>query len=225
MSPTVTLQVQVVTLSANSALSGEFIVVYPGIGSSAPLAHDAPQETFATAIQSLGSDIGKVLTVSRERTGVRGYSWTVTFNDLSVGDCPQMIPENVSLKTRGNGTFALGAQTLVNGSKGIGGTFELKFSEDGDGSQDQSTGPLNHDSTARELEIAIEALDNVRDVSVNLELLHGGDGGRVFSIIWPRGAGDIAKLRVNGTGLLPRPGYTNMEVSAGTLAYVNEVGR
>lgn len=216
---------QIVTLSAGSALSGEFIIIYPGIGSTAPLAHDAPEETFATAIQSLGSDVGNSLTVSRERTGVRGYVWTVTFGDLSVGDCPQMIPENVSLKTRGNGTFALGAQTLVNGSKGIGGTFELNFLKDGHGSQVQSTGPLNHDVTARELEIALEALDNIGDVSVDVELLNGGDGGRVFSIIWPQGAGDIAKLRVNGTGLSPRPSSTNMEVSNGPLAYVIEVGR
>lgn len=114
------------TLAANAALSGEFTLIYPGVGSTAPLAHDAPAEGLASALRALGSEVGEAVSVSRERTGVRGYSWTVTFDDLSAGDRPQLMATSVSLATRATGgVLALQVDTVTNGTDAIGGTFEV----------------------------------------------------------------------------------------------------
>lgn len=204
-----------ITLAADSALSGEFMVTYPGIGSTAPIAYDASDEVFAASLRAVGSDIGETLTVSRQRTGVRGYSWTVTFDDLSTGDRPQLTAANVSLQTRDYGQLAIEVETLANGSDAIGGTFELAFPSplEGYGAEAEFTGPLNHDVSARELEIALEALPGIDDVTVGVELLDGGDSGRIFTVVWPAGTGNVRGLYANGTGLTP----------AASMVYVNEV--
>ncbi|CAM9618643.1 unnamed protein product, partial [Ectocarpus sp. 13 AM-2016] len=124
-------QVQVVTLAANEALSGEFTVTYPDVGSTEPLAHDVSAEAFASAIRALDPDDigGAGVTVSRSRTGVRGYAWTVTFDDLGAGDRPQLVATaDASLKTRTtSGTLSLEVETMTDGVAGIGGTFEISF--------------------------------------------------------------------------------------------------
>lgn len=72
-------QIQKVTLAADTALSGEFTLSYPDVGSTAPLAHDASAEVLASALRALGSEIGDPLSVSRERTGIS----FVQFNFIS----------------------------------------------------------------------------------------------------------------------------------------------
>lgn len=147
-----------VTLAADAALSGEFTATYPGAGSTAPLAHDVSAETFASAIRALGSssddDVGGAVTVSRSRTGVRGYAWTVTFDDLKAGDHPQLIVvANASLETRAtDGVFALDVETVTDGIEAIGGTFELTFLDyNNDGTEVYSSGALSYDAPAREV--------------------------------------------------------------------------
>ncbi|CAM9254235.1 unnamed protein product, partial [Hapterophycus canaliculatus] len=167
-----TAEIQVVTLAANEALSGEFTVTYPGLGSTAPLAHDASSEVFASAIRALDAEdiIGTAVTVSRSRTGVRGYAWTVTFDDLSVGDRPQLVATaNASLETRtAGGTLSLEVDTVEDGVAGIGGTFEIYSGSavTGSGAED-FTGPLTAKNvSAREVEVAVEALYGIGDVAV-----------------------------------------------------------
>lgn len=83
------------------------------------------------------------------------------------------------------------------------------------------TGPLAHDSPAPEVEAALEALTGIDDVAVDVELLHGGHGGRIFSVVWPMDAGsrNVPQLRVNGSGLTP----AGSEEEAAAVAFVNEV--
>lgn len=215
-----------VTLAANEALSGEFTVTYPDVGSTEPLAHDVSAEAFASAIRALDpDDIGVAgVTVSRARTGVRGYAWTVTFDDLGAGDRPQLVATaDASLETRTtSGTLSLEVETLTDGVAGIGGTFEISF--DGDATE-ESTGPLAaHNVSAREVEAAIEALSGAGDVTVQVELLDGGDGGRVFTVTWPVGRSNVPALRVNGSALTPTVGDVGGVVLEAAVAYVNEVG-
>lgn len=212
------------TLAADAALSGEFTVSYPGIGSTKPLAHDCSSEVFASAMRALGSDIGGAVTVSRVRTGVRGYAWAVTFDDLSAGDRPELVvTANASLETRAvGGVFSLGVETVIDGVQSIGGTFEIATNIGFNEAGAEFTGALSYDISARELEAAIEALVGVGDVTVDVELLHGGDGGRIFSVEWPVDQGNVPMLRVNGSGLTPTIG--DVGVSEAAIAYVNEVG-
>lgn len=218
---------QRVTLAADSALSGEFSLTYPGVGSTAPLAHHVSSEVLEAAVRALGSEIGGAITVSRARTGVRGYAWMVTFDHLGVGDRPQMIATNVSLQARDGGRVALQVDTLINGTAAISGTFELgmfEVSPGGNGRDPETTGPLSHDAPAWEVEAALEALDLIDDVSVDVELLDEGDRGRIFSVSWPLGVGNIPPLRVNGSGLEPGAGFvSNGTSSSRAVAYVNEV--
>lgn len=213
-----------VTLSADAALSGAFTVTYPGIGSTEPLAHDASSEVFASAIRALGSDIGREVTISRSRTGVRGYAWTVTFEDLEAGNRPQLVATaNSSLETRASdGVFLLKVETVTDGVGVIRGTFDIAFGEDEIGGYAQSTGPLSYDVSAREVEVAVEALSGVGDVTVGVKLLDGGDRGRIFTVTWPASRGNVPLLRVNGSGLTPTAEEAGESEAA--VAYVNEVG-
>lgn len=213
-----------VTLAADAALSGEFILTYPGVGSTEPLAHDASSKVFASAIRALDIGTGGDVTVSRSRTGVRGYAWTVTFEDLSAGDRPQLVATaKSSLETRAvTGTFALDVETITDGVEAIGGTFEIAFSADNVGPGGEFTGALPYDVSAREFEAAIEGLAGVDDVTVDVELLDGGDGGRTFSVGWPERQGNVPMLRVNGSGLTPPVDQVGISIAA--RAYVNEVG-
>lgn len=86
-----------------------------------------------------------------------------------------------------------------------------------------ATGPLPHDASAREMEGALEALQGVGDVTVGVELLHGGDGGRVFSVMWPEGSGNVPTLRIDGSGLTPAAETTGDKSRQASVAYVNEV--
>lgn len=217
-------QVQIVTLSADAALSGEFTVTYPGVGSTEPLAHDASSEVFASAIRALGSDIGREITISRSRTGVRGYAWTVTFDDLEAGNRPQLVATaNSSLETRASdGELLLSVETVTDGVGVVRGTFDIAFGVEEVEGNTGSTGPLPYDVSAREVEVAIEALSGVGDVTVDVELLDGGDRGRIFTVAWPASRGNIPLLRVNGSGLTPTADDTGESEAA--VAYVNEVG-
>lgn len=92
--------------------------------------------------------------MSRSRTGVRGYAWTVAFEDLKAGDRPQLIVvANASLETRATGgVFALDVETVTDGVEAIGGTFELTFLDDrNDDTEVYSSGPLSYDAPAREV--------------------------------------------------------------------------
>lgn len=217
-------QVQIVTLSADAALSGEFTVTYPGVGSTEPLAHDASSEVFASAIRALGSDIGRGITISRSRTGVRGYAWAVTFDDLEGGNRPQLVATaNSSLETRASdGELLLSVETVTDGVEVVRGTFDIAFGVEEVESNTESTGPLPYDVSAREVEVAIGALSGVGDVTVDVELLDGGDRGRIFTVAWPASRGNIPLLRVNGSGLTPTADETGEFEAA--VAYVNEVG-
>lgn len=212
------------TLSADTALSGEFTVTYPGIGSTEPLAHDASSEVFASAIRALGSDIGREVTISRSRTGVRGYAWTVTFNDLEAGNRPQLVATaNSSLETRASdGVLLLDVDTVTDGVGVIRGTFDIALRVEEAEDNTESTGPLAYDVSAREVEVAIEALSGVGDVTVGVELLDGGDRGRIFTVAWPAIRGNIPLLRVNGSGLTPTADEAGESEAA--VAYVNMVG-
>lgn len=217
-------QVQIVTLSADAALSGEFTVTYPGIGSTEPLPHDASSEVFASAIRALGSNIGREVTISRSRTGVRGYAWTVTFDDLDAGNRPQLVATaNSSLETRASdGALLLDVETVTDGVGVVRGTFDIAFGVEEFEGNIESTGPLPYDVSAREVEVAIEALSSVGDVSVDVELLDGGDRGRMFIVSWPASRGNMPLLHVNGSGLTPTADETGESEAA--VAYVNEVG-
>lgn len=98
---------------------------------------------------------------------------------------------------------------------------QVEFSEsDADGGSSTEvwgTGPLAHDSSAREVEAALEALTGIGDVAVHVELLDGGYEGRIFSVVWPVVVGNVPKLNVNGSGLTPGSD------EAAAVAYVNEV--
>lgn len=72
-----------------------------------------------------------------------------------------------------------------------------------------------------QVEAAIEALTGVGDVTVDVELLDEGDGGRVFTVAWPTWRGDVPLLRVNGSGLTPAADAVGASEAA--VAYVNEV--
>lgn len=224
------LQVQIVTLAADEALSGEFTVTYPGAGTTAPLAHDASSEVFLSAIRALDDPddipIGSV-TVSRSRTGVRGYSWTVTFDHLG-GDRPQLVvAATASLETRTTaGTFSLEVDTVTDGAQAIGGSFEITFSDTAAGVlEEESTGPLvAHNVSAREVEAAVEAMSGVGDVSVDVELMDGGDGGRIFTVTWPQGRGNVPALGVNGAGLTPTLSDVGGVASEAAMAFVDQVG-
>lgn len=185
---------------------------------------------FASAIRALGSDgsIGDSVTVSRSRTGVRGYAWSVTFDDLGVGDHPQLVAvANASLETRTTGgSFSLEVDTVTDGVAAIGGSFEASFINAGavGDETEEFTGPLAaHNVSAREVEAAIEALTGVGDVTVDVELLNGGEGGRVFTVTWPSGRGNVPALRVNGSGLTPTLDDVGGVPSEAAAAYVNEV--
>lgn len=171
--------------------------------------------------------VGTAVTVSRSRTGVRGYSWTVTFDDLWVGNQPQLVATaNASLATRtADGTLSLEVETVEDGVAGIGGTFEINTGSGvvGSGAED-FTGPLSATNvSAREVEAAIEALSGIGDVAVDVELLDGGDGGRMFTVTWPIGSGNVPALGVNGSGLTPTVHEVGGVNSAAAVAYVNEV--
>lgn len=114
---------------------------------------------------------------------------------------------------------------MTDGVAAIGGSFEVSFNAAvGDGTE-ESTGPLAaHNVSAREVEAAVEALSGVGDVTVDVELLDGGDGGRVFTVTWPSGRGNVPALRVNGSGLTPTLGDVGGMPSEAAVAYVNEVG-
>ena len=217
-------------MAANEALSGEFTVAYPGIGSTQPLAHDASAEVFASAIRALDDPdgiIGGAVTVSRSRTGVRGYAWTVTFDDLEAGDRPELVAAaTASMETRtADGVFSLGVDTVADGIAAIGGSFEILFGDATavDGTE-ESTGPLTAQNvSAREVEAAIEALSGVGDVTVDVELLDGGEGGRVFTVTWPRDRGNVPALRADGSGLTPTLDDVG-DISEAAMAFVDEVG-
>lgn len=214
---------QVVTLAADGALSGEFTVIYPGLGSTRPLAHDASSEVFASALRALGADVGNSVTVSRSRTGVRGHTWTVTFENLVAGDRPQLVVvANASLETRSTeSVFLLEVETVTDGSKAIGGNFEISFTRD-DSAAGQSTGPLSHDVSALELETALEALAGIGEITVDVELLDGGERGRIFTVMWPTTSGNVPSLQVNGSQLTPS--VADVGASEAASAYVTEVG-
>lgn len=205
-------------------------MTYPGVGTTEPLAHDTSSEVFAAAIRALDDPndvaIGAV-TVSRSRTGVRGYAWTVTFNDLGEGDRPQLIvAATVSLETRTpGGTFSLEVGTLVDGVQAIGGSFEVSFVDPAvDGMVEESTGPLAaHNVSAREVEAAVEAMSGVGDVTVDIELLDGGDGGRIFTVTWPQSRGDVPALQVDGSGLTPTLSDVGGATSEAAMALLEEV--
>lgn len=72
-----------------------------------------------------------------------------------------------------------------------------------------------------QVEAAIEGLTGVGDVTVDVELLDEGDGGRVFTVAWPTWRGDVSLLRVNGSGLTPAADTAGASEAA--VAYVNEV--
>lgn len=105
-------------------------------------------------------------------------------------------------------------------------SLQLSFSDSASDDEDSvediwATGPLAHDSPAPEVEAALEALTGIDDVAVDVELLHGGHGGRIFSVVWPVGASsrNVPQLRVNGSGLTP----AGSEEEAAAIAFVNEV--
>lgn len=218
-------------MAANEALSGEFTVTYPGVGTTEPLAHDASSEVVASAIRALDDPddvlIGAVA-VTRSRTGVRGYAWTVTFDNLGEGNRQQLVvAATTSLETRTtDGTFSLGVDTLVDGVEAIGGSFEISFTDPAaDDGEQESTGPLGvHNVSAREVEAAVEAMSGVGDVTVDVELLEGGDGGRIFTVTWPQSRGDVPALKVDGLGLTPELSDVGGAPSEAAMAFVNQVG-
>lgn len=111
--------------------------------------------------------------------------------------------------------------TVTDGVATIGGTFEIAYSSEADGAGAAFTGPISHDASAREFEAALEALPDVGDLVVDVELLHGGDDGRVFTVSWPIERGNVPILRVNGSGLTPSA--DDVGVSGASVAYVTEV--
>lgn len=150
----------------------------------------------------------------------------MTFDDLAAGDRPQLVvAATASLETRtADGTFSLGAETVADGVAGIGGSFEILFSDDtvGDGTE-ESTGPLAAQNVSvREVEAAVEALSGVGNVTIDVELLEGGEGGRVFTVTWPPGRGNVPALRANGLGLTPTSSDVG-DASEVAAAYVDEV--
>lgn len=152
----------------------------------------------------------------------------MTFDDLGVGDRPQLVAvANASLETRTTGgSFSLEVDTVTDGVAAIGGSFEVSFSNAGvvGDETEELTGPLAaHNVSAREVEAAVEALSGVGDVTVDVELLDGGDGGRMFTVTWPSGRGNVPALRVNGLGLTPTSGDVGGVPSGAAVAYVNEV--
>lgn len=152
----------------------------------------------------------------------------MTFDDLGAGDRPQLIAvANASLETRTTGgSFSLGVETMTDGVAAIGGVFDVSFSNEGaeEGATEEFTGPLAaRNVSARELEAAVEALSGVGDVTVDVELLNGGDAGRVFSVTWPSSRGNVPALRVDGSGLTPTLGDVGGVPSEVAVAYVNEV--
>lgn len=210
------------TLIADSALSGEFVLVYPSLGFTEPLSHDASSALVASAIRALGSEQGEAVTVSRDRTGARGYTWRITFDDLSIGDRPQLFAIAApSLETRDRSAFLLSVDTITDGVATIGGMFEMAYSPEAYGPGEAFTGPISHDASAREFEAALEALPDVGDISVDVKLLNGGDDGRVFTVSWPIERGNVPILRVNGSGLTPSA--DDVGVSGAPVAYVIEV--
>lgn len=211
------------TLTADAALSGEFILIHPLLGFTEPLPHDASSALLASAIRALGPGQGEAVTVSRDRTGARGYAWSITFDDLSIGDRPQLFAyANPSLETRADGSaFILDVDTVTDGVATIGGMFEIAYSSEADGTGEAFTGPIYHNASAREFEAALEALPDVGDIVVDVELLHGGDDGRVFTVSWPVERGNVPILRVDGSGLTPSA--DDVGVSGASVAYVNEV--
>lgn len=205
-------------------------MTYPGVGTTEPLAHDASSEVFAAAIRALDDPADELIgdvTVSRSRTGVRGYAWTVTFHNLGQGDRPELVAAaTTSLETRTTGgTLSLEVETLANGVEAIGGSFEISFTDPSAGSMvEESTGPLAaHNVSAREVEAAVEAMSGVGDVIVDVELLDGGDGGRKFTVTWPQSQGNVPALQVDRLGLTPTLTDVGGAASEAATAFVDQV--
>ncbi|CAM9289154.1 unnamed protein product, partial [Phaeothamnion confervicola] len=178
-------EIQQVTLAAAAEISGTFILTYGG-SATVEVEASASAATVEAAIQALGRSVVGTVEVSRGRTGVRGYVWTVTFMALD-GDRPQLKAIDVTLA----GAHVLEVETLADGVAAVDGNFSLALGA-------YSTGPLPLDATAAELAEALSALLPAAG--------SGGSGwngasGRSFNVTFTAAAGNVPELVANVTGL------------------------
>jgi hypothetical protein len=134
--------VQEVWLVGTAALSGTFTLRFAGqpppTGPVA-LAWDAPAGAVAAAVERLAG-AGSGVVVTRGRSGVRGFVWTVTFATAASasggggsggvfgfgGSFPSLAAASVDLAVGGGGSFDLAVVVVETGVRALEGTFFLQ---------------------------------------------------------------------------------------------------
>ena len=127
--PSAVTEVQEIWLSGAAALNGSFVVSYSAGSAqpSPPLSWDASAAEVAAAVMTLpGSGDVKV---TRFPSGVRGFSWHVTFASLDFGfggERPLLAATGTGLQAAGKAEVSLTVRRTVVGQRGLGGTFRLR---------------------------------------------------------------------------------------------------
>lgn len=161
-----TNETQVVTLTGSPA-GGTLTLTFDGETTSG-IDYDATAAVVKTALETLSN----ITTVNVTKSG---WSYTVEFEDPGGEDVPQMTGDASSLSgisavvtvTQVHSAAVNEQQRVAFSSGATGGTFTLTYSG-------QTTSALDWDSTAAEVDAALEALSNIGagDVSVS-----GSTGG------------------------------------------------
>lgn len=180
--------------SPASKLGGTFVLSYMG-QTTTPLRFDASSADVEAALEAL-STVGDV-TVSRSLPDVnRGFEWLVTFHSPvgvaveHTGDMPLLQLDTDGL----TGTGVRGAVSEVVKGSYLGGSFTLTFGG-------VATGPLAYDASEEEVELALEALPSLADVSVRRRVLTDRLG-HAWDVEFSAQRGDIGLLSADNSGLL-----------------------
>lgn len=117
-----------------------------------------------------------------------GYEYTVTFSSYN-GDAPLM---EASAADGWAGTNPIiDIEEVTAGLQPISGTFRLRFDR-------ENTPPLAHDASAEEIEVALESIIDIGDVTVS-KVLNGY--GHNWVITFVTEMGDVDLMEADGTGL------------------------
>ena len=196
-------------------LGGSFTLTSADNTQVGPFPHDAPASEIAQALSAIGS-IGGV-TVSRT---VLTHSTTYLVNFASyTGNYPSELVVGAGSLTGTNVGSAV--NTVTQGTVPLGGTFTISTSAG-------TTGAINFDATARQVENALEAMDASTDFAVTrLGIVSDSSQKLEFTVSFPSLQGNVQDISVSGSSLtgssasasvLPVTQGTYAALSAGTFA-------
>ncbi|CAE7851417.1 ANKFN1, partial [Symbiodinium sp. KB8] len=186
-------EVQSVTVTGTSALSGTFTLGYGPLTTRA-LAHDISAADLKTALEALPS-IGTVST-SRTNSGSFGFTWTITFvsnvgpqpalrlvysgvngngvsgnvNEIRKGSLPGFDDGTIGIQVRPVGVQDLPLKsevqtvTLTSSEEDLHGTFVLVY-------RGGLTAPIHWNASADEVAAALQGIETIGDVSVSKTVL------------------------------------------------------